>query len=157
MIKSRKMTLENRIARLERLLGNKSVKKESRRVTRRSKNESALRPDMHDDLVTIFDDRFNGPGYYDSMREFKNNIEYMSTGDNDMMVDDAIMWLASDFGYDEAELEDLRDAIAADLAQMAADEIHDWDLWYEDEDEDWDEEDEEFESCRRRPMRRTKR
>ena len=133
----RKPTIEQRIARLEKLLSSrKSVKKESRNANRRIvKNESALQPNMHEDLLSIFDNRFCGGEYFGSHRNFKDNMWAASQGENDRLVDDAIMWLVDDFGYDEEELEDLRDDIADDLAEMADDMIHDYDDWDEDESE----------------------
>jgi hypothetical protein len=80
-------------------------------------------------------------------------------GDNDMMVDDAIMYLANDYGYDEESLEDLRDDIADYIADCA-DKVYkqeDWeDDWDEDREDDWDEDDEDFESLKRN-MRQTSR
>lgn len=137
----RSILLEKRIARLEKLI----------------KNESIEFGDMDRvlcDLETVFYDHFANEDNYDSKEDFKNNIEYASNGDNDMMVDDAIMWLASDFNYDEADLEDLRDDIAGKIAEYATD-VFDEEDW--DEDEDWEDEDcdedEEFESFRRNTSR----
>jgi len=136
----RKPTLEQRIARLESIISRKATKKESRKINRRkTKNESALRPDMLEDLQSIFSDRFCAD-YFSSMSEFKDNIFAASQGQNDQLVDDAIMWMVEDYDYDEEEMEGLRDEIANDLAQLSDDFIHDFDDWYEDD---------EFESVKR--------
>lgn len=135
----RKMILEKRIMRLENLIKESELDSKTRpSCSRKSKNESALRPDMHDDLRTIFDDRFCGSDYFDTNSSFKNNMIAASQGDNDSLVDDAIMWMVDDFGYDEEELNGLRDEIADDLAQMSASLIHDSFGWYDD---DWNDDD----------------
>lgn len=126
----RKLTLEQRIANLEKLLYGRKT----------AKNESVLNPTMHEDLLSIFDNRFCGGEYFGSHRSFKDNMQAAAQGNNDQLVDDAIMWLVDDFGYNEEELEELRGEIADDLAEMAGDMIHDYD--------DWDE-DEEYESIKR--------
>lgn len=161
----RKFTLEQRITRLEKLLSNrKPVKKESRKVNRRkAKNESALRSDIFDALTSVFGDHFSDKGYYSSRRDWFSNLQNAKNYSNDMMVDDAIMWLASDYGYDADLLEDLRDDIADDLAQLADDTLgsadedddeDDWDDWDDDNDDEYDEYDESLKKNLKRRVTR---
>ena len=126
----RKPTVEQRIARLEKMISRKSVK-----------NEAKLKRAMRRDLQSVFDDHLGSEDCYDSERDFKENIFALTQGDNDPAVDSAIMYMSSDFDYDEDLLDDLRDDIADALAEMA----DDLDLDYgdnEDED-DWDDEDDD--------------
>ena len=134
----KKLTLGQRIVRLEKLLSTKS-----------KKNESALPRNMYRDLRSIFEDRFCGEGYFDSLRNFKDHMWALSQGEDDDLVREAIHWMADDFDYDEESLDDYYDEIADDLAQMADDVLHDWDI-------DDDELDEFDESCKRRATRNEK-
>jgi hypothetical protein len=106
----RKITLEQRVARLEKLFNSK-IKK--------SRKFEGLHPDMLHELQTIFDNHFASPSYYGSKREFQLEMEGMADGANDMMVDDAIIYLVNDYGYNEDRLESARDDIADSLSQMA--------------------------------------
>jgi hypothetical protein len=135
----RSVLLEKRIARLEKLI----------------KNESGIVFDgmgrILRDLETVFYDHFGNEDNYDSEREFEENMFAACEGANDMMVDDAIMYLANDYGYDEESLEDLRDDIADYIADCA-DKVYKQEDW----EDDWDEDDEDFESLKRN-MRQTSR
>ena len=125
----RKPTIEQRITRLEKMISRKSVK-----------NEAKLKRKMNIDLQEVFVDHLGSKDCYDSERDFKENMFALTQGDNDSAVDSAIMYMSSDFGYDEDLLEDLRDDIADALAEMA----DDLDLDYgDDEDDDWEDEDDE--------------
>ena len=133
----RKPTIEQRIARLEKMISRKSVK-----------NEAKLKRKMNIDLQEVFVDHLGSRDCYDSERDFKENIFALTQGDNDPAVDSAIMYMSSDFGYDEDLLEDLRDDIADALAEMADDldldygDNEDEDDWDDDEaDDDEDEDD----------------
>lgn len=103
-----KRSLESRIARLESLISNKkSVKNES------------LHQDMMNELHDIFDEHFACEDCYSSRREFILEMEGMADVANDMMVDDAIMYLCNEYGYDEDSLYSFRDDIEDALADMA--------------------------------------
>lgn len=118
----RKLTLEQRVARLEKLLSRKASK---------SRKFEGLHPDMLQELQMIFDNHFASPSYYGSRREFQLEMEAMADDANDMMVDDAIMYLANDYGYNEDRLESARDDISDSLSQMARVLL----------DDEWDEDD----------------
>lgn len=127
----RKLTLESRIARLEKLFN----------IKKAVKNESALPNDLYLDLADVFDEHFGSEDNYSSARELKDHLFAASQCENDMMVDNAIMYLASDFGYDEDELEDLRNEITDDLAELADNTLNELDPLY-------------AESCKRRRSNR---
>lgn len=129
---SRKLTLGQRIARLEHL-----VRCNKRAAT--VKNEAKLKRAIRRDLQSVFDNHLGSENYYDSEREFKENMLYLSQGSNDPAVDSAIMYMSSDYDYDEDLLDDLRDDIADALAEMA----DDLGLDYDDEDDDYDDSDDE--------------
>ena len=106
------------------------MKRVSRRFNKFENNKySSLPIDMYYDLKSVFENRFCEDGYYDDEVEFKENIESMSSCDNDTMVDDAIMWMADDFGWDDDILEDYREDITIDLAKMATELIKYDDRW----------------------------
>lgn len=145
--KKHNMLIEHRLARLEKLLSSdKSVK-----------NEGRLKRAMRSDLQSVFDDHLGSEDCYDDEREFKENMFALTQGDNDPAVDSAIMYMSSDFGYDEDLLEDLRDDIADALAKMADDLDLDYD---DDDDDDWDDDDwdddDMYESRRRKLERRVR-
>ena len=128
-----KRTLEQRIARLEKLLNGK-VKK-SYKFEKTFKNESVLPYDIISDLNSVFYDHFGNEDNYSTEREFEENMFAACEGDNDMMVDDAIMYLANDYGHDEEGLQDLRDDIA-DYIAGCAEKVCKQEGWKE----EWDEE-----------------
>lgn len=86
--------------------------------SRRRKNES-LDSDLLANLEEVFNDNFALPSYYGSDREFRLEIEAMADSTNDMMVDDAIMYLCDKFGYNARQLEHFRDELANELSILA--------------------------------------
>lgn len=111
------------------------IEKRLIRLEKMMKNESALPYDVISDLNSVFYDHFGNEDNYDSVKEFEENMFAACEGDNDMMVDDAIMYLANDYGHDEEGLEDLRDDIA-DYIAGCAEKVCEQEGWKE----EWDEE-----------------
>lgn len=110
-----KVTLEQRIARLERLL--------NRKINKSSKFED-FHSDVLRDLMVVFEKYFASPDNYKSNREFESEMEEMVNGDNDAMIDDVIQCLCDEFGYDPDSLEDVYDDIIDSLSQMAKDALY---------------------------------
>lgn len=124
MIKNRNLTLEQRIARLERVLKNEAKDPADmtpsernawakQQVANMRKNHKPSRLSSRDAITKWFDDNL-GPENFNSKRAWMKELKYLADGQNDPTVTDC----------EDATGEDY-DEIADKLAELAKDALND--------------------------------